>query len=404
MVTNKKRLEECTVLEFKVDTVRLISENKGKEDEQLLAIMRINVQDLPGNIWMETNLRERNFKTQVAQKIKKSLIESPNDNFHLLNRGILISAHYVEVIEKESEKYVRIYLLHKGLHGSVDGGHTLEIIKKYKHQIINKKRVTIEVMTGVEDYFEELADARNTYVKVEDKSKLELEKKFDFIKKAIAHKRYAKDIAYKDNEEGSIDVRDIVAILSMFNISRYPNKQGEQNYPTAAYSRKAMCINWYREDYEKGSNNPYKKMTGLITDILELLDRVQADLPNFYSTSVANGKGQYGRIKGVTPGKGGRKFKRLFADEVAYTEYSTPNGFIYPIVGAFRYLIEEVNGVYRWKADPFEIWKKIGPYLTLILIDAHRGVGNNPNSTGKFISLWGHLYDKVKIAYLDSQE
>ncbi|MDF2064965.1 AIPR family protein [Bacillus sp. Cr_A10] len=402
MVT-KKDLSKCTVFEFKVDSVRLISDNKGTEEEQLHAIMRVDVQDVPEGIWMETNLRERNFKTTVAKNIRTSLIESPSDNFHVLNRGILISAHHIEIVEKPDGKYVRVYLLHKGLHGNVDGGHTLNIIVDNKESIIFKKRVTIEVLTGIESFFEELAAARNTSVHVEDKSKLELEKKFEFIKNAISGKRYASDIAYKENQEGSIDITDIIAILSMFNLDRYPNKKGDQNFPTAAYARKSACTKWYSEDYLKGNSNPYKKMEGIITDILSLVDAVQSGLPKFYNASAPNAK--YGRTSGVAVAKEGNQgFKRLYADDVAYLEHSTPNGFIYPVVGAFRYLIKEVDGKYVWKTDPFAILEEIGTSLAITVIEAHRGLGNNPNATGKFINLWSSLYNIVKLAYLEKVE
>ena len=44
-------------------------------------------------------------------------------------------------------------------------------------------------------------------------------------------------------------------------------------------------------------------------------------------------------------------------------DYATPYGFIYPIVGAFRALVEEKNGSYEFAMDPFEVLRKLGPQL-----------------------------------------
>lgn len=397
-VKSKKDLSNCKVYEFKVDSARAFNENKGTEIEQIQAVLRVEVQDVPEDIWMETNLRERNYKTAVAKAIHDSLVLSGTDNFHLLNRGILISAYHIEIVEKNGEKYVRLYLKDPSVHGNVDGGHTYSIICQNKGNVKFKKRVNIEVMTGIEDYFEELAAARNTSVQVQDKSKAELENKFDIIKEAIKGKRYASDIAYKENQAGLIDVTDIVAVLTMFNIKRFNDSNHE--FPTASYSRKSSCVKWYIKDYEDGKNNPYFKMKNVIADIFNLYDLVEAKIPVFYNEK----GGKYGKVSGVSVNKKGPGYQRLFADEEVYQDHSSPNGFIYPIVGAFRYLlIEDKNtGLYKWRKDPNEMFMEIGSDLIYTVIEAHRSLGNNPNATGKFLNLWNQLYDKVKISYFES--
>lgn len=397
-VNTKKDLSNCKVYEFKLDSVRAFNENKGTDSEQIQAVLRVEVQDVPEGIWMETNLRERNYKTAVAKAIHDSLVLSSYDNFHLLNRGILISAYHIEIVEKSGEKYARLYLKEQSVHGNVDGGHTYCIICQNKENIDFRKRVTIEVMTGIEEYFEELAAARNTSVQVQDKSKAELEKKFDLIKAAIKGKRYATDVAFKENQEGLIDITDIVAILTMFNLKRFNDKNHQ--FPTASYTRKSACVKWYINDFEDGEENPYYKMKNVITDIFKLYDLVEANLPVFY-----NAKGRkYGKISGVSLIKKGKGYQRLFADQEVYQEHSSPNGFIYPILGAFRYLLieDKQTGLYKWRTDPSDMFMNIGPDLVYTVVEAHRSLGNNPNSTGKFLNLWNQLYDKVKISYFES--
>jgi len=82
-----------------------------------------------------------------------------------LNRGILISAHHARVITRDKEKFVEIYLKDKSVHGNIDGGHTYRIICNNKNLIMFTKRVNIEIMTGIEEFYEDLAAARNTSVR-----------------------------------------------------------------------------------------------------------------------------------------------------------------------------------------------------------------------------------------------
>ena len=51
-----------------------------------------DVKDLPGDFPMETNPREQKMTTNVAKKIKESLLNTSELDFYLLNRGILLSA------------------------------------------------------------------------------------------------------------------------------------------------------------------------------------------------------------------------------------------------------------------------------------------------------------------------
>ncbi|MGE7771916.1 AIPR family protein [Viridibacillus arvi] len=393
---------ECQIFEFKVDSARVFTENKGQGNEQMTGIFRVDVQEVPEGIWRETNLRERNFKTPVAKEIFRSLVESTVDNFHLLNRGILWSAYKFEVFERNNEKYVRLYLNHRGLHGNVDGAHTEDLIIKYKSSIKCRKRVTIEIMTGIEGYFEILAASRNTNVQVQNKSKAELAKKFEYIKKAIKDKRYAKEIIYKENQEGTIDIDDLLAIFTMFNIERFP--ENSKKHPTVSYGRKSSCEKYFLEAYdneEKEGNpvkSPYRKMIPIITDIIKLVDTVERDFPNLY----INTGHRYSVIQGVAQAVKGKGYQRLYADGEEFSNYSSPNGFIYPIVAAFRYLVKEENGEYSWKKSPFLVFSEIGEDMVLSVIETHKSLGSNANATGKFIGLWDALYNKVKINYLEN--
>ena len=78
-------------------------------------------------------------------------------------------------------------------------------------------------------------------------------------------------------------------------------------------------------------------------------------------------------------------------------DYSTPNGFIYPILGAFRALVIEKNGLYEWLSNPFLILEELGSNLVASTIQMSRDLGNNPNATGKNSNLWQTLFMQVKM-------
>ena len=94
----------------------------------------VNVADIPSEWleWLSVNPREQKLTTDVARDIAKSL-RSSKKNFHVLNRGILLSAE--EVTFDNKEKMATIKFLNPNMHGIVDGGHTYRQILKYQEEI-----------------------------------------------------------------------------------------------------------------------------------------------------------------------------------------------------------------------------------------------------------------------------
>ena len=68
---------------------------------------------------------------------------------------------------------------------------------------------------------------------------------------------------FKENQDGSIDVADVIAILNMFNIDLYPDME---KFPITSYSGKKKCIDTYikyHKEYGDNKNNPYVKMEAI---------------------------------------------------------------------------------------------------------------------------------------------
>lgn len=278
------------------------------------------------------------------------------------------------------------------VHGNVDGGHTYRTILQYRDQLDPRQQyVKIEILTGIEGIFQSLAAARNTSVQVQDKSIAELEDRFDIIKNTLEHETYISRVFFKENDTGDIDVADLLAVLNLFNIDRY---SGMASFPINSYSSKKKCIDLYIADhkqYGESKENPYIKMVGIMPDIFRLYDAIEVGMNRFYRQK--NPSGRYGATKGVQVPKSGQAFRSKFLGNDL--EATSPYGFIYPILGAFRALVEEQNGQYIWKQNPFAVLEKVGAELVESTVSMSRSLGNNPQSVGKDSNIWKTLYMTV---------
>lgn len=389
-------------IKFKVSSFRkipnpYIKSDNVNESRPEMYIFICDVKDLPNNIPMETNPRMQNEKTRVAKKIQVSLTNHNERNFYLLNRGMLLSAKSVSY-NNESD-IVSVLFEDLKVHGNVDGGHTYSIIKEYSEQLEHGEQfVKVEVLIGVEDMFEQLAAARNTSVQVSDTSIAELENRFELIKDAFRAESFYNDISYKQNDVKRIDVSDILSILNLFNIEKYPTDQISP-LPIVSYSSKKACSDYYIEEHKRHEadqkNNPYHKMMGIMPSIARLYDELETRMAEFYKGD-STGVKKYGLITGVSTVKAGRpKYKSKFYE--IEMEYSSPNGFLYPILGAFRALVTEKDGRYVWLYDPIEVLNNLGKDLVASTIQMSRDLGNNPNATGKNSNLWQTLFMQVKM-------
>lgn len=348
-------------------------------------MMYVDVKDLPDNIPMKTNPRKQKLTTAVAKKIRSSLTR--NDlNFYLENRGLLISVRSCTFNNYTGE--VTLVFSDSSTHGDVDGGHTYEIIKEVRDGLESGTQfVKLEVVEGCESFFTDLAAARNTSIQVKDQSIAELESKFDIIKDGIREMPFYADVYFEENDEGDINVADVLAILNMFNLDRYPD---DNTFPKNSYTSRNACIQHYLnlyDEYGDTGKNPYVRMRPIMQDVFRLYDKIECNMGEYYKAAT-NGSGRYGATKGVTTAKDAdHRFKARFSDKLI--EHSTPAGFLYPIVGAFRAdMVATKDGTYRWRYNPFKLIDELGPQLVSTTVDRNRTLGGNPNAVGKDTGNW----------------
>lgn len=386
---------------FKVKSFRripnpyLTKENEAAGDpvpQMYIAIC--DVTDIPDNIPMKTNPRKQKLTTAVAKKIRASLLDQSALDFYLLNRGLLVSAEAATFDNYRNE--LTITFADDDVHGDVDGGHTYEIIKQCRSQIEpGTQFVKIEILCGVESIFTQLAAARNTSVQVKDQSIAELENKFEIVKLGIGEEPFFGSVYFQENDEGSIDVQEILAILNMFNVDRYPTSNMD-SFPKVSYTGRKGCVDYYLKQYDEhgeSSSNPYMKMLPIMADIFRLYDQLESKMAEYYGVVVTNGR--YGATKGVSTAKDDdHKFDAKFSNKKLW--HSTPTGFIYPILGSLRANIKtDESGNYCWKVDPFDLLDKVGPELVQTTVERSRTLGGNPNAVGKDTGNWKTLFMTV---------
>ena len=368
-------------------------------------VFYVKICDVPEGIPMATNPRDQKLTSGVAQAIKESL-ESNDGFFHLKNRGIVLSAKSCTYNNKTKEvtinftdnnktKEVTINFTDDMLHGNIDGGHTYKIVCDHRNAGLDQY-VQFEVMTGVEDIIEKLAEARNTSVQVDEKSMAELQQKFDPIKEGLEGMPFFTRIAFKQNQQAfddvtnkrlkMIDAREVVSIINMFNIDKFD----AMNHPIKAYSSKAKMLELYL-------NNPdsYRRYVNIMPDIFDLYDAVETE----FATAFNETGGRYGRKKYSGYKDGNIIGTSKFGLHDIY--YKIPDGLIYPAVAAFRSLVvlNPETDKYEWKngVNPISVWDRCKSSITSQIMNFASAIGDNPNAVGKDSNIWNLAYMTVLL-------
>ena len=384
-------------LVFNADQFKKMADPINAKSKHIKYVCYAQAKSIPQEIenWMETNPREQKMTTNVAKTINESLLE--NCSFHELNRGILLSAESVDY--DNHDKIVTIVFSDSAKHGNIDGGHTLRaILEAQKSGLLSSDRyVFMEIFTGLETPVE-LAAARNTSVQVDLKSIEELKDSFKVIKKAFSTLPFSNRIAYKMNEHyndpnvAPIDVREIITILNMFNQAIYPMRNNDgrlsELQPVQCYTGKEASLKRFLNLGKEKRERIISNMTPIISDVFALWDDIEC---NFNVMAKRAGK-RYGTRKYAKYADGDTVGKSIYYQHDL--QYLVPKGLIYPLLGAFRSLVEIKTDTYSWVDSPKKIWEAIGPQLASIVLEEK---AETPETIAKNSNLWSNLFKEVFI-------
>lgn len=370
---------------FKVNAVRTI---KSPSNQNITTYYTwVNFRDLPDSISLEVNPRKPKMNTAVAKQLISAVTSTDNLNFDLNNRGIVITAKGLKF--DNSTSMVTLDLGEdSSVYGILDGGHTYTAIVENRNDLSEEinKFVKLEIVVGESLDVSALADARNTSAQVSDIALFELDDKFGFIKDSLKNTSFKDDVAYKDNDNKSIRIGELLKLLFAFNIKRFPD---DTSAPVSAYSGKAAVFRDYRKEFDNSERNNvdniYEKLAPQLPKLVELYEIIEKEIPIKYQEfkNETGKNANFGRVRGI---EGLGDFESEFTKSPI--KYQVSIGFLLPIFGAFRALLEEKNGIINWGFDPIEVWKKAGVRLVQNTFDTD----TNPQNVGKSKTLWQANY------------
>ncbi len=360
----------------------------------------VPISEIPGDWseWLEVNARDTSDKGKVPKAIRETLVDNP-EWFAELNRGLTVVASNIHWDNKTN--LMTLGFEDPNYHGLLDGGHTLRAIldtREHSGQETQSGYCNIEIFTGLDkSEIPNVVEARNTSKQVASKSLLNLEGSFNQLKHALGDR--ANLISWKENEEGPIDVREVIGILTALDSISY----SANTHPTIAYSGKEACLKRFASDEYKPS---YEKLYSIAGDALEMWDEIQLHLPGQYNQKGPEPgiSGKFGKLTGVK-GPHSKKPRPLHFINKG-TPYDIPTGYIYPVLSSFRAMLVEKNGSLTWSKgiNPIKLIRD-GVAADIFIQSVRTSIDNfhNPNRTGKDPQAWTLAYQAARIHYLETQ-
>ncbi len=351
-------------------------------------ILFVPVRDVPLGLPLDPNARVPNIRRSVYKEVRESL-KQDDGMFHLKHKGITVIA---KAVEKKGDSTYNVTL--RNGQGVVDGGHTYTLITSpdMRDELPENQFVKFEILTNVpEEWNADIAGGLNTSVQVQDMSLDNLAGRFDWLKELIKGEPYESAVAWRENEDGDVDARDLISMLSCFHIGKFPNNAGaDDTQPVVAYEKKAAVLKLFEED-----SKSYMRLAPIAKDIFWLHDIIRAAARNHWNES----GGKFGGLAFVeTKARG---FVMPFTRETVDARLMT--GASYPILAAFRWMVEEdpKTKKYRWKQGGFaavlNLWNDAALELLRMTKQASDELGYRAYAVGKSRNHWANLFARVAM-------
>ena len=374
----------------------------------------VRTKDVPQQLldWMKTNPREQNLKSDVANAIAAS-VRIDHREFHLRNRGILLSAEQVKFSPLQDDPrsgWVTLGMTDAAIHGDIDGGHTLRIILSAQDALgglMPEQYVEFEVITGLKTAVD-VAEARNTSVALDVKTLEEMKGSYAVLQEVFEDfqvdgnpffDRVELRMNQQNDTDNAIDIRMLISILLMFNQDLYPVQDNDDSLVAASSSRqvpmqmyggKEAALKKYLSlggGTSEGRDAALRQMAPIMRDIVLLWDRIEREL-------METKKKDFARYSFT----GKRKApKAIFSG--APLPLTVPAALVYPCLSAFRVLVSLApDGTYGWSSDPFSIWEKTKKELTSYILNDLKSAKGNVNNIVKSNASWYGLQLIVSLA------
>ena len=371
-------------------------------EEAKYGVCYVKVTDLPSTLdaYMAVNPRvpSRNkagiLSGPVVRGILETLREKP-DQMVLKNQGIYLLVQSADY----SRGKLHITFNDKGKHGIINGGHTYAAIREAVEsatpeelQELQQAFVRLHLFQNIDaDFVPEIAEGLNRSKQVDDPSLANLQGEFDILRKALRGTHAEQNIAYQQGDNAPVYVTELLVYLELFNGHRFSDKK----HPNALYNRAALGLKYFSEDMD--SDRKYmQQLVHKLPEILVLSDKIRANIPK----AAAHNRFQFGRAKlsaaDERAGAAANKGIRLnFSGDTV--NYRVPNGWVYPILAAFRANLSEVSGQLRWKVDVEQVLAATLDDLVSVCVAEHRDNNLRPEHIGKRESAYAQCYTKMQL-------
>jgi hypothetical protein len=348
-------------------------------------VLFVSARDVPKGLPFDPNARIPNINRRVYKDLERSLLNQLGEpgSFHLKHKGITLVA---DKVEQRDGRYV--VTVAKG-QGILDGGHTYELVTMDRDDELPEAQfIKFEILTDIpSEWIPEIAGGLNTSVQVQQMSLDNLAGEFDWVKSELKGEPYFGEIAWRENEAGEFDARDIIAILTCFNIDLFPND--EDQHPVAAYEKKSIALKLFEDNPDT-----YKRLRPLLKEILSLHDIIRFESQELWNAA----GGKYGNLAFVEKRERGRYAFPFISKS---SEFRLTTGALYPILASFRWMIEESpKKNLKWRGGYKQVyarWRASGDELLRIVGQSSTELGRNPNAIGRSRSLWTSLHGKVAM-------
>jgi hypothetical protein len=367
--------------------------------------------DLPPGLsdFMKVNPRvpKRTSKGVLSGPVPKAIIETLRESpeeMAIKNVGIYVLADSVEHSrEKGGSGVVTFALADAKRHGIVNGGHTFAAIREAietadaeEIAALRQAFVRLHILQGIpDDLVPEIAEGLNRSKQVQDPSLENLRGHFEEIKRIMDGHVGHDAIAYHEGADGDVYIAEILALIEMFNLERYPKGQ----HPHGLYAHQARAVREFGEDFDSDPS-PVRLVISRLPEILKLADTIRRDAPRL-AKDRANF--QIGRLKLQNGKRAATEGTDLhFLGEKS--KYRLPNGWLYPILAAFRANVfwDFKKSRFEWLLPNDQILDKCLPDLVSVCVNEHRNNNQKPEWVGKRDSAYRQCHLHVEL-YLAKQ-
>lgn len=375
------------IFKFKVSSFRNQYE---APDKRRLSVFTVPISHLPAEWedWRDVNVRDTNKRGDVFNAIIDTLRNEPGEMI-FRNLGLTILAPEVEFDNKTNE--VLVVFSDKSKHGIANGGHTFSAIREVLKTGYVDAEVKVECIVGNLETDERVSivDGRNRSRAAQTHSLENQRDSYKPIENVLTDPYYKNRIAYSEYEVDENKKRKDISIREILSYIYCLDAFDKNNHPIEAYSSKGAVVDFYAEKDDKGKERriTLERASKILPDILRLRDMIYRDLPIAYNEI----GGKFGGLDTMGVSKHTEHRPLRFLNDVS--EYNYPDGFIYPVLSAFRKYVDH-RGDWSWKEDPFTLWENKKKDAASAIKDAV-AFSQNANKMGKAGATWRMCYDSI---------